>query len=407
MVVVGLALTVPGLAQVTPDDIAKAERVLSEARARMQVQAEAFRVAYARQSVLADQLVAVEAQLQEAGLEREAAQAAARQRAVELYTGIALDPQMLPIIGSQEPVLAASYAQYQAEADDRLLARLDQSLTEVVGARDRAQETLKEQAAINQELAEITMELSRDLAIAQAQLDSLKQQYRVQELQRLEAEAAAATSTTAPPQTRAPSTSRPPTTTLPPPATVTSAPPSTSPPVTSVVPVASEPAPTQPTVSGPNTISETTVPTTLPPTSTTVASAGAMVCPVQGAVAFVDSWGDPRSGGRSHQGVDMLAARGTPAVAIEAGTILRMSTSSLGGITLWLKGASGDQYYYAHLDGYASGIKAGQAVEVGAVIASVGSTGNAPASTPHLHFELHPGGGSAINAYPLIKSLCG
>jgi murein DD-endopeptidase MepM/ murein hydrolase activator NlpD len=162
--------------------------------------------------------------------------------------------------------------------------------------------------------------------------------------------------------------------------------------------------------------SGTTTTTTAPPTTTTTppesspppapAPTGGRVCPVNGAVSFSDSWGAPRSGGRSHQGVDMIAARGTPLVAIESGVISRTSNSSLGGITMWIAGSSGDSFYYAHLDGYASGISSGQSVSVGQLIGYVGNTGNARYTVPHLHFEYHPGGGSAVNPYPLTASLC-
>lgn len=130
-------------------------------------------------------------------------------------------------------------------------------------------------------------------------------------------------------------------------------------------------------------------------------------CPVQGVVAFSDTWGAARSGGRSHKGVDMLAARGTAVVAIEAGTISRMGNGGIGGITIWFKGDSGDDFYYAHLDSFASGISKGQYVSAGTKVGEVGTTGNAPANVPHLHFEYHPGGGSAVNPTPLVRSLCG
>lgn len=131
-----------------------------------------------------------------------------------------------------------------------------------------------------------------------------------------------------------------------------------------------------------------------------------MTCPVNGPTSFTDSWGAPRSGGRTHQGVDMISPKGTPLAAIESGTIARMGNGGLGGITIWLRGASGDEYYYAHLDDWAPGLRAGQAVSVGETIGYVGNTGNARYTVSHLHFEHHPGGGSAINPYPLVKSLC-
>lgn len=104
----------------------------------------------------------------------------------------------------------------------------------------------------------------------------------------------------------------------------------------------------------------------------------------------------------------MMAARGTPLVAIETGTVIRTGNGGLGGITLWLSGSvSSDQYYYAHLDAWADGLHQGQQVTAGELVGYVGSTGNASAAYPHLHFEYHPDGGGAVNPYPLAKSLCG
>ena len=102
----------------------------------------------------------------------------------------------------------------------------------------------------------------------------------------------------------------------------------------------------------------------------------------------------------------MIAARGTPLAAIFGGRIKRISISSLGGKSLWLRADNGDEFYYAHLDGYAD-ISVGQTVAEGYIVGYNGSTGNAPSWLPHLHFEYHPGGGSAVNPYPLVKSICG
>ena len=103
----------------------------------------------------------------------------------------------------------------------------------------------------------------------------------------------------------------------------------------------------------------------------------------------------------------MLGARWTPLVAIESGSILRLGNGGLGGITIWLRGTSGDQFYYAHLEGLANGLRAGQTVGAGELIGYMGTSGNAPDYIPHVHFEYHPGGGSATNPYPLVKALCG
>jgi len=124
------------------------------------------------------------------------------------------------------------------------------------------------------------------------------------------------------------------------------------------------------------------------------------LCPVAGPSTFVDTWGAPRSGGRRHQGVDMLSARGTPAVAVVSG-VTRMSRNRLGGNALWLDGDDGNSYYYAHFDRYG---KIG-VVKAGDIVGYVGDTGDAR-GTPHLHFEVHPGRGAAVNPYPTARSHC-
>ncbi|MGH9194708.1 MAG: murein hydrolase activator EnvC family protein, partial [Acidimicrobiia bacterium] len=135
-------------------------------------------------------------------------------------------------------------------------------------------------------------------------------------------------------------------------------------------------------------------------------SPGKFVCPVDGPSSFRDSWGESRSGGRRHQGVDIFAAYGTPTAAVVDGVILRMSSSSLGGLTLYLRGSDGSEYFYAHLARYAE-VSVGQHVPAGTHVAYVGNSGNARGTAPHLHFEIHPGGGGAINPYPTVKAACG
>ena len=103
----------------------------------------------------------------------------------------------------------------------------------------------------------------------------------------------------------------------------------------------------------------------------------------------------------------MIAVRGTPLVAIEAGVVKRMSSGSLGGITVWLKAANGDEYYYAHMDGWAPGLSVGQSLVAGELLGYIGNSGNARYTVTHVHFEYHPGGGGAVNPYPLVKGLCG
>ena len=128
-------------------------------------------------------------------------------------------------------------------------------------------------------------------------------------------------------------------------------------------------------------------------------------CPVSKPYSFVDSWGAPRSGGRSHKGTDIMNPWGNQVHAIVDGVISRQTNSSLGGISLYLMGADGNEYYYAHLDAYAS--RVGQRVKAGELIAYNGQTGNARFTAPHVHFEVHPGGGGAVNPYPYVKAACG
>lgn len=125
------------------------------------------------------------------------------------------------------------------------------------------------------------------------------------------------------------------------------------------------------------------------------------VCPVQGPTAFGDTYGAARSGGRTHEGVDMISPRGTELVAVVDGEAVPRS-NTLGGTTISLYGSDGNRYYYAHLDAYANlGV-----VVKGTVIGYVGDTGNAIFSTPHLHFEIHPAGGAAVNPYPTVAANC-
>ncbi|MEL7207691.1 MAG: M23 family metallopeptidase [Actinomycetota bacterium] len=127
------------------------------------------------------------------------------------------------------------------------------------------------------------------------------------------------------------------------------------------------------------------------------------VFPVGDPHDFIDSWGFPRAGGRSHEGADIFAPRGTPLFAVEDGVLVRVGNDRLGGTKLWLVGESGTHYYYAHLERYAVGVRDGARVEAGNVIGFVGDTGDAKGTPPHLHFQLHPGGGDPVNPFPLLS----
>ncbi len=139
----------------------------------------------------------------------------------------------------------------------------------------------------------------------------------------------------------------------------------------------------------------------------TVVGADGMFCPVAGPVTFTNDWGNPRSGGRTHKGTDLFARHGTPLVAVENGVIMRVTNTDigLGGTTVWLRGDSGTEYYYAHNS--LNAVTAGERVSGGQVVAYLGATGNAAGGSPHLHFQLHPGGGQPANPYPVLAVLCG
>lgn len=131
---------------------------------------------------------------------------------------------------------------------------------------------------------------------------------------------------------------------------------------------------------------------------------GVFICPMTpGRTSFIDSWGFPRSGGRKHKGVDMFARLGEPVYAVQSGTA-RASTNRLGGRSVHLTSDSGHRYYYAHLDRWA--FSGTIRVSQGQVVGYNGSTGNASASSPHVHFEIRPNGGAAVNPYPTVRAAC-
>ncbi|MCU1387512.1 MAG: putative metalloendopeptidase [Ilumatobacteraceae bacterium] len=137
-----------------------------------------------------------------------------------------------------------------------------------------------------------------------------------------------------------------------------------------------------------------------PPKDPVVVIDTSFLCPMAGPTAFGDTWGDARSGGRHHEGVDMMAAFGTPEVAVVSG-FATFKTNALGGNVISLVGDDGNRYYYAHLSSWE-----GQSRQVaqGDVIGYVGHTGDTSAN--HLHFEIHPGGGAAVNPYPTVRKYC-
>ena len=144
-----------------------------------------------------------------------------------------------------------------------------------------------------------------------------------------------------------------------------------------------------------------------------------IIFPVVGPVTYTDNYGDARGQG-AHQGVDIMAPRKAAAVAAEAGRVKFHTTSARAGCMLYLNGASGTTYLYVHLNNdltarndnrgkcvagvaYANGLKDGARVGAGQQIGYVGDSGDADGINPHLHFEVHPGGGGAVNPYPFLN----
>ena len=132
--------------------------------------------------------------------------------------------------------------------------------------------------------------------------------------------------------------------------------------------------------------------------------AGGSACILERPYSFIDSWGAPRSGGRRHEGTDVMAPLGARVFAFVDGVVSRESTSTNGGIQLYLQGDNGIEYFYAHLSRYA--VPTGTRVRAGQLVAYNGQTGNAQYTAPHTHFEVHINGGP-VNPYPYLKRVCG
>jgi len=370
LLIVGLAL--PASAQVTDEDIDRARDELDAALADSEALGIEVQEAWARQFALEKEIADLERSIELARVKIAETEARLEEVAVEMYMGTARSASLQVLFASETEKYGAGveYLREISGADHDVVTQLRAFRSELDRQTGRLAEASAEQETVTADLERMAEDLQEELAEAQQGYDRLLARQEAEEEARRQAEEEARRQAEEAAQNATTTTSGG---------------------------GGSDSASTTTTVGGDST--GTTTPAPPPPTS----SGGA--CPVAGPVSFSDSWGAPRSGGRAHSGVDMIAARGTPIVAIYSGTIRKMSTSALGGVTLWLRAENGDEFYYAHLDGYGD-ISTGQSVAEGSVLGYNGSSGNAPDYLPHLHFAWHPGGGSAVNPYQLVRSLC-
>lgn len=368
-----VSLALPAWSQVSQDDVDRARQRLDEAQLAANDLARQLEAAYVEQLALEAEIAHLSDGLgrTEAGLA--AAEANAEVLAVEMYMGATTSSALTLFVGSDNDNVPAGleYIRRVTGFEDASITSLRSLQAEYERQTARLDTATDAHVAVTAELAALSEQAQATLVAAdddyqvlaarrEAQLEQERLAREAEEQRRREEAARLAATTT-----------------------------------TTVATSGGD---------SPNPSPTTTVPRPPPPPPPPPSGGGA--CPVAGPVSFVDTWGAPRSGGRAHKGVDMMAARGTPVAAIFDGTISRLRNSSLGGITFYLRSTAGDTYYYAHLDGYAEGVSAGMSVTAGQVLGYVGSTGNASAAYPHLHFEHHPGGGSAVNPYPLVRGLC-
>jgi murein DD-endopeptidase MepM/ murein hydrolase activator NlpD len=376
LLVVGLGF--PAIAQVSEGDVRRArselERVLGEAREL----GEQVEEAWARQVELEDEIETLGQSISNTRLRLREVEQRLEVLAVELYmaTSTGISMTMLMSTANHQYQAGVEYLHRVNGSEQTLIDQLRVFRSELDRHSQRLAEASAEQATVTSDLEAMAADLQEELVAAQVFYDRLVERQLAEAEARRRAEEEA--------RRREQEEARQATTIT----TVRASATTTT--------TVDEEDPTT-TTSPEEAESSTTVP---PPPSV---SGG--VCPVAGPVSFSDSWGAPRSGGRSHAGVDMIAARGTPAVAIFSGVIHRISSGSLGGLSVWLRASNGDHFYYAHLDSYGD-ITLGQTVSQGHLLGRVGTTGNAPDWLPHLHFEYHPGGGVAVNPYPLVRPIC-
>ena len=426
-----LGLAAPALAadggEVTPDDLDAARRRNGEISASLEATDIRYEAAIADEIQIRESLHGLASRVTETEQELAVLRLAAQDVVRESYMTAGSDGAVTTVLGSTSFTDIPVRATYLRAANDQDLRVIDEMRSVEDAYRGQVQElddALALQRDLVVEVETLAAQLLAELDVANAEYRELEatwqkqeeerkqreaEERRLRELEearkRREAEAAAAaaaqaastTTTTVPVATEVAAATT----------TTTSAPaPTTT--TTTVAPDVPTEESTTTTVA--EAADATTTTTTEPPPTTTTTvpepAPASRVCPVNGASSFSDAWGAPRSGGRTHKGVDMSASRGTPLVAMESGRIYRLSNSALGGISVYLHGNSGDIYYYAHLDAWADGLAGGQKLAAGDPVGIVGTTGNSPSWAPHLHLGWKPGGGDWANPYQMVNSLC-
>lgn len=371
-----LALAIPAMAQVTDEDIDRARREVNRITSESAELGEEVIAAYGRQAALDYEIEELNSSIEFAQTKITETKERLEDLAVQLYMGSTSGVSLSLLFSASDQDYPASmeYLREVSGVDEGVVDQMRTFRDDLDQQTVRLGEALDEQVALASELEEMASELQEDLVGAQQVYDNLVAQQAREEEERRRREEEERRRREAAERAAAEAAANAP---------------------------ASSDSGSDDGGSSDDSSGDSSPPTTAPPS----VPAGQGVCPVAGAVSFSDSWGAPRSGGRRHKGVDMIAARGVPIVAIFSGRVSRLSTSSLGGNSVYFRSDAGDSYYYAHLDGFGD-IRAGQSVPAGYVLGYNGSSGNAPSYLPHLHFAYYPGGGSAVNPYPLVRSLC-
>lgn len=390
-VLIGGAIGLPAWAEVSESDVAEARDELRELTTRLSEEVTRYELAVVEELELRERLDQLVLDLVDREQELVLAQRAALERVADMYMSAgAASTGALAVGEIVEMPARFAYLDSVAQTDRAVVVRLEAARRDYRRLQDLLEETLTRQALLRGDMEETLDEIYAELEAANAEYQAIKAEWEAQEAERIRLEEEQrrlelflSTSTTT---------------------TTTTTPPATNPPTT----VTNTTAPGETTTTAPGEAATTTVAstTTQPSPSTTVppAEPGVRICPVDGATTFRDSWGEPRPGGRGHAGTDMMAAPGTPLVAIESGVIWYMSWHYAGGNGLYIDGDSGDRWYYAHMQDYAPGIATGVTVTAGQLVGYVGSTGNA--STPHLHLGYLPGADYYDNPYPIVAALC-